>query len=343
MVNIMKRKYLFFILLLWAGAMPLQARQLVRVISIGPLTPVIDPSLSPQEIVDTMIGFWDSYMEQVLPYHPDLIVLPEACDRPAGLHARRDLEMEYYRQRGTRILDHFAKIAKANKTYIVYSSKFKMEDGTFHNASILINRSGKVAGTYYKNYPTMGEIDSGILPGKEATVFQCDFGTVGMLICFDLNFEELKKEYAKKHPDILIFSSRYQGGIMQKYWALSCRSFFVSACEGIPFLTSEIYSPLGERLAWSNSHYLNFAYAEINLDSKVIHRDNTMGKLLELKKKYGDDVTIEDPSLLDMVLLSSYSDTLTVEQMMEEAGIESADSYLYRSEQLRLEPGNMEK
>jgi hypothetical protein len=229
------------------------------------------------------------------------------------------------------------------ESLIVYSSKFEMNDGTFRNASILIDREGKVAGTYYKNYPTIGEIDKGIVPGKEARVFQCDFGTVGMLICFDLNFEELKKEYARQHPDILVFSSRYQGGIMQKYWALSCRSFFVSACEGIPFLPSEIYDPLGERLAWSNSHFLNFAFAEINLDSKVIHRDNMMGKMMALKRRYGDAVTIEDPSLLDMVLLSSYSDSVTVEQMMKEAGIETADSYLQQTIETRLKEGNLEK
>ncbi len=339
----MNKKTMFWVGLLFFMVLPLQAKRLVRVVSIGPMTPVIDLNMPPGEIVDTMIGFWDSYLEQVLPYRPDLIVLPEACDRPAGMHAHKDLEMKFYRSRGDKILEHFEQVAQTHHTYIIYSSKFAMDDGTFRNASILIDRAGKVAGTYYKNYPTIGEIDKGIVPGKEARVFQCDFGTVGMLICFDLNFEELKKEYARQHPDILVFSSRYHGGIMQKYWALSCQSFFVSACEGIPFLPSEIYDPIGEKLAMSNSHFLNFAFAEINLDSKVIHRDNTMGKMMALKKKYGDDVTIKDPSLLDMVLLSSYSDTLTVEQMMQEAGIESAESYLRRSDRFRYEPGNMEK
>jgi predicted amidohydrolase len=343
MVIRMRKRYLVFVLVLLTGILPVRAKKLVRVVALGPMVPVIDLTLPPDRIVDTMIGFWDSYFEQVLPYKPDLIVLPEACDRPAGMNEDWELEKKYYELRGTRFQDHLAAIAREHHTYIVYSAKFAMDDGTFRNASVLLDRDGRVVGRYYKNYPTMGEIDRGIVPGKEPVVLQCDFGTVGFLICFDLNFEELKKEYAKKHPDILVFSSRYQGGIMQKYWALSCQSFFVSACEGIPFLTSEIYDPLGERLAWSNSHYLNFAYAEINLDSKVIHRDNTMGKMMMLKEKYGDEVCIKDPSLLDMVLLSSYSDSLTVEQMMEEAGIEPAESYLRRTIEVRLEKGNTER
>ena len=339
MVIRMKKRYLVFWLVWVAGVLPVHAKRLVRVVALGPLTPVIDLTLPPQEIVDTMIGFWDAYIAQVVPYHPDLIVLPEACDRPAGMNGDWEKEKTYYRVRGDQILLHLETVARQHHAYIVYSYKFETKDGSFRNASVLIDREGKVAGTYFKNYPTMGEIDR----GEEAPLFECDFGTLGMLICFDLNFEELKKVYARQHPDILVFSSRYQGGIMQKYWALSCQSFFVSACEGIPFLTSEIYDPLGERLAWSNSHYLNFAYAEINLDSKVIHRDNTMGKMMKLKQKYGDEVQIKDPSLLDMVLLSSFSDSLTVEQMMQEAGIEPAESYLQRTIEVRLEKGNMEK
>ncbi len=339
----MKWKYLVILLLLWTGGYPVLAKRLVRVVSLGPVTPIVDLSLSPQEIVDTMIKFWDSKIGEVLPYRPDLIVLPEACDRPAAMNENWEQEKAYYRVRGNRILKHLERIARDHHTYIVYSYKFETEDGIFRNASVLIDREGKVAGTYYKNYPTIGEIDRGIVPGKETPVFQCDFGTVGMLICFDLNFEELKKEYARKHPDILIFSSRYQGGIMQKYWALSCQSFFVSACEGKPFLPSEIYDRLGERLAWSNPHYLNFAYAEINLDSKLVHRDNNMEKMMALKKKYEDAVSIKDPALLDIVLLSSYSDTLTVDRMMKEFGIESCKSYLTRSDRFRYQPGNMEK
>ena len=164
-----------------------------------------------------------------------------------------------------------------------------------------------------------------------------------MLICFDLNFDELRQVYQKEHPDILIMSSRYSGRLMQKYWAFSIQSFFVSAVEGRPFLPSDIYDPLGELLCSSNSHYLNFAFAEINLDSKLIHRDNNMDKMMALKKKYGDDVTIKDPGLLDIVLLSSNSNKMSVEDMMKEFDIESDESYLNRSSEFRFEDGNMEK
>ncbi len=331
--------FLFLFMLVFTG----QAKRVVRVVALGPTTPVIDLNMPYEQMVDTMMGFWDSKISEVLSYRPDLIVLPEACDRPDKLQQNWKAEKKYYEIRKDQFLDHFREIARNNHCYMVYSYKRILGDGTMRNSSVLIDRQGSVTGIYDKNYPTIGEMDRGIVRGIEAPVFKTDFGTVGMLICFDLNFDELRKKYAKVQPDILIFSSRYEGLLMQKFWAHSCRSFFVSAIEGLPFLPSEIIDPLGEVLNQSNSHYLNFAYAEINLDNKLIHRDNTMDKMMALKKKYGDEVSIKDPGLLDVVLLSSYSDSLTVDDMIKEFDIETFDSYYQRSSDYRFEPGNMEK
>ena len=336
------KKFLSLIFFVFVG-FSLPAKNIVRVVAIGPLTPVIDLNKQPQEIVDTMLNFWQKKIEEVLPYKPDLIVLPEACDRPAGMSSDWEKEKRYYEVRKDRFLNYFSSVAKDNNTYVVYSYKRKLQDGSFRNSSVLIGRDGSIVGIYDKNYPTMGEIDRGIVPGAEAPVFQCDFGTVGMLICFDLNFEELREVYAEKKPDILLFSSRYHGGVMQKFWAHSVKAFFVGAVEGIPFLSSAVYDPLGELLNQSNSHFLNFAFAEINLDSKLIHRDNNMEKMMALKKKYGDEVEIKDPGLLDVVLLLSYSDKVSVDEMIDEFGIETFQSYFDRSSKYRFEPGNMEK
>jgi predicted amidohydrolase len=338
------RKEIFFIsVFLVMLSYIVDAKNTVRVVTLGPTTPILDLEQSPQNIVDEMKVFWQEKIDEVLPYKPDLIVLPEACDRPRSMQVDFDREKKYYSVRKNQFLDFFADIAKANNTYVVYSYKRELEDGTYRNSSVLIGRDGKVVGIYDKNHPTIAEIDRGIAPGIEAPVFQCDFGKVGMLICFDMNFEELRERYEKEQPDILILSSRYQGDLMQKYWAHSVQTYFVSAVEGRPFLPSDIYDPLGDLLSRSNSHYLNFAYSEINLDRKLIHRDNNMEKMLALKKKYKDEVTIKDPGFLDVVLLSSNSDKLTVDDMMKEFDIESFTSYVNRSSEYRYKNDNIEK
>ena len=56
---------------------------------------------------------------------------------------------------------------------------------------MLLDRQGKLVGYYDKTFPTIGEIEEGILPGHGAVVFDTDFGRVGAMICFDFNFPEV--------------------------------------------------------------------------------------------------------------------------------------------------------
>ena len=133
-------------------------------------------------------------LSRVLPEKPDLIVLPEACDRYHNYPLSRRLE--YYEVRGDRLLRFFKEKAYENSCYIAYSAVRKLEDGTYRNTTQLIDRKGEIAGLYNKNHPTIGETEDGkILPGKDARVIPCDFGKVACAICFDLNFDPLWEKY----------------------------------------------------------------------------------------------------------------------------------------------------
>ena len=201
---------------------------IIKIATIGPRPLNVDINTEPQEVVNKMIAHWKSRFAQVLPDRPDLIVVPEACDRPSNFNL--DKRLEYYRVRKDQIQNFFAKVAKENHCYIVYSAAREMEDGTWRNSSVLLDRMGKVAGIYNKNHVVIEETTkAGILCGRDAPVIDCDFGRVAFAICFDLNFDELRLKYVKAKPDLLIFSSMYHGGLMQPYWAYSCRCHFVGA------------------------------------------------------------------------------------------------------------------
>ena len=115
--------------------------------------------------------------------------------------------------------------------------------GTWYNSSYVIDRNGSDAGIYNKNFPTIGEMEAGIKAGDDVPLIKCDFGTVACAICFDLNFQELLEKFQKIKPDIILFSSMYHGGLVQSYWAYSCRAFFVGSIGGSPHRKSGI--PLG--------------------------------------------------------------------------------------------------
>jgi len=312
---------------------------LVTIATLGPSPITVGANTESQQVVNRVIAHWKHHFSRVLSDKPDLIVVPEACDRPRGISP--DKQREYYRIRKNQVRDYFAQVARDNNCYIVYSAKRAVADGTWRNSSVMIDRKGEVVGIYNKNHPTIGENDGGILAGREAPVIECDFGRVALAICFDLNFDEIRLKYAKAKPDLIVFSSMYHGGMMQAYWAYSCRSHFVGAIAGRA-TPSEIRNPLGQVIA-SNTNYFDHAVATVNLDCALVHLDENWGRLRAMNAKYGPQVKITDPGQLGAVLIASEHEKVSIDEMIDEFKIERLDDYLARSLAHRLKPGNMEK
>lgn len=316
---------------------PAKKRGRVRIATLGPRPLAVDAKADPAQIVRQEIAHWQREFAQVLPDRPDLIVVPEACDRPAAL--ARDKRREYYRTRKNQVRDFFAKVAAENHCYVVHSAARELEDGTWRNSSTLIDRQGRIVGVYDKNHVVIEETtEGGILCGRAAPVFECDFGRVAFAICFDLNFDELRLKYVQAQPDLILFSSMYHGGLMQAYWAYSCRAHFVGAIAGLP---CEIRNPLGEVVA-SNTNYFDYVVADVNLDCRLAHLDYNWSRLRALKSKYGPQVKITDPGFLGSVLITSEDEKTTADEMIREFQIERLDDYMARALAHRHQAGNME-
>ena len=267
-------------------------------------------------------------IDQVLPERPDLIVLPEACDRPDFFTVEK--RKEYFRAAGAENLAWIRTVARENGCSIAYASLTEVEDGSWRNRLSVIDRTGGVAGVYDKNHVVIEEtVEAGILCGTEAPLIHCDFGTAAGVICFDLQFDRLRLHYKELAPDLLIFSSRYHGGMAQSLWAFTCRSWFAGAIMGLP---CTILSPLGEVVAASTMNLFH-ATARINLDSALVHLDQNLERFPAAKEKYGPRFVVREPpdGYLDIALLSSEEEGRTIRQIMQEFEIEPLESYLARS------------
>lgn len=311
----------------------------VTIATLGPSPITVSADTDPQQVVNKVIAHWKYHFSRVLPDKPDLIVVPEACDRPQGISP--DKLKDYYQTRKNQVRDYFAQVAQDNNCYVVYSAKRTVADGTWRNSSVLIDRKGKVVGIYNKNHPTIGESERGILAGRDAPVIECDFGRVAFAICFDLNFDEIRLKYVEAKPDLIVFSSMYHGGMMQAYWAYSCRSHFVGAIAGRA-TPSQIRNPLGQVIA-SNTNYFDHAVATVNLDCALVHLDENWERLRAMNAKYGPKVKITDPGRLGAVLIASEHEEVSIDEMIAEFEIERLDDYFARSLAHRLKPGNMEE
>ncbi len=306
-------------------------RGLVKVATIGASAPSFSNRKDMEKVGQEISSFWKSQINQVLPDKPDLILLPEFFDVPSGFNSKT--QEEFARFRGDKSREFLGEIARKNQCYIAYGTLIFDKAGLLRNAAVLLDRNGNTVGEYYKNFPTIGELESGIIAGTEAPVFETDFGKVGLAICFDLNFEELRNKFAAQSPDILLFPSMYHGGHMQNNWAYACRSYFIGAISGRGTF-SQVRDPLGEVVA-TTSNYNNFAVADINLNARLVHLGYNEGKLAAVKKKYGSKISIKDPGNLGPVLLSCNDPSLNVDSVLKEFEIENMHDYYNRSREVR--------
>jgi hypothetical protein len=102
-----------------------------------------------------------------------------------------------------------------------------------------------------------------------------------------------------------------------------------------------VINPLGENVAES-TNYFDFVTARVNLDCCVVHLDYNWEKLAAARRKYGPGVTVHDPGRIGWVLISSETEGVKAQDMVDEFKIELLDHYFQRSLAHRREPGHIE-
>lgn len=288
-----------------------------------------DFSLGFDRLVKNYCDYLDRQIGQVLPSRPDLIVLPEACDRYNNFTQVQ--QTDYLVAADGIVRDHLRAAAKANNCCIAYSAlRYFPDDIIFYkrNSTQIIARDGSIAGIYDKNHCTIDENEiSRVGYGEKAEVIKTDFGKVACAICFDLNFTELLERYIPQKPDLVVFCSQYHGGMRQEQWAYSCRSHFAGA---IANDQGTILNPFGETLARTTNYY-NHVTCTVNLDCCLAHIDYNNKKFTAAKSKYKKALTVYDPGHVGSVLLTCEADGISVHDIIKEFEIETLDEYFTRA------------
>jgi len=235
---------------------------------------------------------WGERIDTAALDKPDIIILPEIFMRNIERSASKEEKISGSEllPEGGAITAFLSRKASQHKTYIFASYSRRDEKGRGrYNSAVLFDREGGVVGAYDKVFPTIGEMEGGTLPGKEAKIFQTDFGRVGAIICFDLNFGELLDDYKSKGVELLCMLSAFRGGFMVPAAAFRNQIFIATSTPGE---NSVIVDPLGRTLAESSA-YGRIIFARINLDSQIVHIDQNQQRVADMKKKYDQYVTNE--------------------------------------------------
>lgn len=228
------------------------------------------------------------------------------------------------------ILNAYRNFARENRCVVAGASCTITPEGR-RQSIVYYGPDGEKLGIYHKMFPTPAAIKAGTVPGNGAVVVDTPAGKLGGILCYDLNFDELRDQYMELAPQILCFSSYFHGGTVMANWAFRSRAFLVGAIKDIG---SEIYDPLGRRI--NATTYCNrIARARINIDYVVCHGDRNSEKYPEIMRKYGKKVLIDLDSPSGCGLIYSCTDEFTARDIAEEFELLPLEKLLRQSRQLR--------
>lgn len=219
--------------------------------------------------------------------------------------------------------------ARKHRVYLVWPRLEYDADRGVRNTAVLIDRSGEIVGRYDKMFPTIGEIEKGVTPGVEAPCFETDFGRLGMLICFDLNFAEVREKLARGRPDVVVFPSMYRGGLQVQALAFELGAFVVSA------ISSElgvVCDRCGRVL--KETTYEALGVAPINTNSVALHMNENMDRVDAMLRRYGPDLTV-DYHTREAYMVYEYRGSRDIQDLIAEFCLERADSYFDRARGVR--------
>jgi predicted amidohydrolase len=189
------------------------------------------------------------------------------------------------------VVPRIAACAKRHDCYLVVPLVLR-EDGSterYSNAALLMGRDGKVAGIYRKVHPTTDLkyelLEGGMTPGTDFPVFDCDFGRIGIQICFDVCYSDGWETLAKKGAEIVFLPSETPQTVRPSNYALQNRYYVVSAC---PRNHSAVYNPIGMIEAEATQE--GVLVHQIDLSYAIAGWDPGWDGGTTLKSKFGDRV-----------------------------------------------------
>jgi predicted amidohydrolase len=183
-------------------------------------------------------------------------------------------------------------VAKQRHSYIV-AGIYEREGPAVYNTAVLIGRDGELAGKYRKVYLPREEVESGLTPGQHFPVFRTDFGTVGLMICYDVFFAEPARSLANQGADMILMPIWGGDETLAKARAIENGVFLVASGYDHP---TYVMDPYGERLSEARQRG-TAAFATVDLSKR--YEWQWLGEMRTRRlKELRVDVPVPPPGLL---------------------------------------------
>ena len=245
----------------------------------------------------------------------DLVVFSEYfMARGAGTLAQNAIRLD-------EVVPRIAACAKRHDCYLVVPLVLKEDNppDRYSNAALLMGRDGRIAGIYKKVHPCTDLkyllLEGGMTPGSNFPVFSCDFGRVGIQICYDVFYPDGWEALAKQGAEIVALPSETPQTARPSMYALQHRYYVVSAT---PRDHAAVYNPLGMIDAQATQE--GVLVHQIDLSYAITGWEDGLNGGESLRRAFGDKVGFTYFQGEDAGIFWSNDPRISIGQMLRSFG-----------------------
>ncbi|HEY4299479.1 MAG TPA: carbon-nitrogen hydrolase family protein [Candidatus Didemnitutus sp.] len=256
----------------------------------------------------------------------DLVVFPEfaICRETGVAAAERAVILD------GPVSDAIGSKAREHRTWLVVPMTLQETD-RISNAAVLFDRAGKVAGIFRKVHPVAddaGVLEGGVTPGAAYPVFDCDFGRLGILVCWDMAYDEGWDALAAGGAEIVALTSASPQTLRPSSQALRHHFYVVTST---PRDNASVFDPIGRTIAQATDAP-GVAIREIDLAFAILHWSEGLREGHGLTDRYGSRVGGTYSTREDTGVFWSNDPTLPIGAMIREVGLREMPDEIARME-----------
>ena len=234
----------------------------------------------------------------------------------------------------------FSRKAKEHHCYIVAPTYLRSADGKrCSNAAILFGRDGAVAGVYHKVHLVPDDdseiLESGSTPGTAVPVFQCDFGRLGIQICYDMEFDYGWDELARRGCELVAWPTQSPQTATPAFRAMHGLYYVVSSTWRN---NASIFEPSGRIAAHILEPEKLLTY-EIDLSYAILPWSDKLENGKALQKQFGERIGFHYYEEEDRGIFWSNDPRTTIREMVHSFGLEERHEQLTRVQQVYRKAG----
>ncbi len=234
----------------------------------------------------------------------------------------------------------FGDAARRNRCYLVAATYLREAGGgkRCSNAAVLVGRDGRQAGIYRKMHlvPSADgkSLEAGCTAGASAPVFGCDFGKLGIQICYDMEFDRGWQELARGGAEIVAWPTQSPQRAQPCARAAEQRCYIVSSTWRN---NASIFEPTGKIAAHIETGQL--LVFEIDLSYAILPWSSALRNGKALRERFGDKVGFRYYEDEDLGIFWSNDPNLPVKRMYEGLGLREAHEELARVKEVYRRAG----